>query len=63
MEAFGIGVEGHQRIAHGLFGLRDGVFLAADIPDDQMKPADVRGFLTRVAALAGQKERSSTVQE
>lgn len=63
VEAFGIGVEGHQRIAHGLFGLRDGVFLAADIPDDQMKPADVRGFLTRVAALAGQKERSSTVQE
>lgn len=51
VEAFGVGVEGHHRIAHGLFALLDGVFLAAEIPADQMKPAEVRDFLHRVAAL------------
>ncbi len=51
VEAFGIGVEGHHRIAHGLFALLDGAFLAADIPADQMAPAEVRTFLQRVTAL------------
>lgn len=51
IDAFGVGVEGHHRIAHGLFALLDGVFLAAEIPADQMKPAEVRTFLQRVAAL------------
>jgi peroxiredoxin len=51
IDTFGVGVEGHHRIAHGLFALLDGVFLAADIPADQMKPAEVRTFLQRVATL------------
>ena len=55
--AFGVGVAGHHRIAHGLFALLDGVFLAAETPDDQMKPAEVRTFLHRVAALVQGKER------
>lgn len=44
VKAFGIGVAGHHRIAHGLFALQDGVFLAADVPTDQMRPAEVRVF-------------------
>jgi hypothetical protein len=44
--AFGVGVLGHQRIAHGLFALRDGVFLAAEVPFDQMHAPDVHGFLS-----------------
>lgn len=51
--AFGVGVLGHKRIAHGLFALRDGVFIAAEIPFDQMHAPDVGGFLgTLAAALA-----------
>jgi len=48
VEAFGIGVEDHHRIAHGLFALRDGIFLDTAIPHDQMRPADVEGFLERM---------------
>ena len=44
--AFGVGVLGDQRIAHGLFALRDGVFVAADVPFDQMQLPDVSGVLT-----------------
>lgn len=51
--AFGVAVEGHRRVAHGLFALRDGVFLAAEIPFDQMAPPDVGTFLARVRRLAG----------
>jgi hypothetical protein len=43
--AFGVGVLGHQRIAHGLFALREGVFIAAEIPFDQMHAPDIGGFL------------------
>lgn len=46
VQAFGVGVASHQRIAHGLFGLQEGVFLAVEIPDDQMRPAGVQNFLT-----------------
>ena len=56
VEAFGVGVEGHQRIAHGLFALLDGIFLAAEIPADQMKPAEVQTFLQRLAALVRRVE-------
>lgn len=49
--AFGVAVEDHRRVAHGLFALRDGVFLAADVPFDQMQPPDVEGFLLRVRRL------------
>ncbi|MDR4460278.1 MAG: hypothetical protein MRJ67_07140 [Nitrospirales bacterium] len=45
VKAFGIGVAGHHRIAHGLFALSDGVFVAVQVPDDQMRPADVKIFL------------------
>lgn len=46
--AFGVGVIGHDRIAHGLFALRDGVFLAAEVPYDQMRAPEVGGFLRRL---------------
>lgn len=49
--AFGVGVRGHRRIAHGLFALQDGVFLAVEIPDDQMSPPPVRQFLHRLSHL------------
>lgn len=48
VSAFGVGVKDHHRIAHGLFALRDGIFLEAEIPSDQMRPAEVRGFLDRL---------------
>ncbi len=51
--AFGVGVEGHHRIAHGLFALRDGVFLEVDIPHDQMRPAEVKEFLRRLSGEFG----------
>ena len=47
--AFGVGVRGHRRIAHGLFALRDGIFLAVEIPDDQMSPPPVKSFLHRLS--------------
>lgn len=51
--AFGVGVEDHHRIAHGLFALRDGVFLEVEIPHDQMRPAEVDGFLLRLSGEFG----------
>jgi peroxiredoxin len=51
--AFGVGVEDHHRIAHGLFALRDGVFLEVEIPHDQMRPAAVRSFLERLIGERG----------
>jgi hypothetical protein len=48
VESFGVGVEGHHRIAHGLFALRHGVFLAAEIPGDQMRTPEVREFIERL---------------
>jgi peroxiredoxin len=53
VRAFGVGVEDHHRIAHGLFALQDGRFLEAEVPDDQMRPADVQGFLERLAERVG----------
>jgi hypothetical protein len=47
--AFGVGVLGHPRIAHGLFALRDGVFLVAHVPYDQMHTPPVDHFLAEVA--------------
>ncbi len=47
--AFGVGVVGHHRIAHGLFGLKDGVFLAVDVPRNQMRSARVTPFLSALA--------------
>jgi hypothetical protein len=46
--AFGVGVRGKQRIAHGLFGLRDGTFENADIPYDQMGSPNVVEFVARL---------------
>jgi hypothetical protein len=51
--AFGVGVEDHHRIAHGLFALQDGVFLEVEIPHDQMRSAAVRGFLERLIGETG----------
>ena len=56
--AFGVGVRGHRRIAHGLFALRDGIFLAAEIPDDQMSPPPVKLFLHRLSH-AGSSARTT----
>jgi len=46
--AFGVGVRGKRRIAHGLFDLRDGTFENAEIPYDQMEPPNVVGFVARL---------------
>ena len=46
--AFGVGVIGHDRIAHGLFALEDGVFVAAQVPYDQMEAPPVAAFLQEV---------------
>lgn len=53
VQAFGIGVEDHHRIAHGLFALQDGIFLAAEVPEDQMRPADVTSFIDALASRDG----------
>lgn len=50
VHAFGVAVLGHRRIAHGLFALRDGVFVAVEIPYNQMHPMDVTQFLARLPA-------------
>ena len=46
--AFGVGVRGKRRIAHGLFGLRDGTFEDVEIPYDQMQSPNVVEFVTRL---------------
>jgi peroxiredoxin len=51
--AFGVGVRESRRIAHGLFALRDGVFVAAVVPEAQMETPDIHAFLRAVTrALA-----------
>lgn len=57
LQAFGVGVEDHHRIAHGLFALQDGVFLAADVPDDQMRSAEVKSFLSVLVGLINARHR------
>jgi hypothetical protein len=49
--AFGVEVAGERRIAHGLFALWRGEFLAIDIPVDQMLTPAVVDFLDRAHAL------------
>ncbi len=46
--AFGVAVEDHRRIAHGLFALSDGVFLHGIIPENQLLAPDVKRFLRAV---------------
>lgn len=53
VSAFGVGMEGHHRIAHGLFALRDGVFLEVEISRNQMQSAAVGGFLERLIGESG----------
>jgi hypothetical protein len=43
--AFGVGVLGEKQIAHGLFALREGIFVAAETPFDQRPLHDVSGFI------------------
>lgn len=49
--AFGVGVDGRHRIAHGLFALKNGVFLGSDVPTEQMRPPGVNAFLHRIRRL------------
>lgn len=64
VQTFGVGVEDHHRIAHGLFALRDGIFLAIEIPRDQMRPAEVREFLERlIGELGASTSRTPTADE
>jgi len=49
--AFGVAVLGQRRVTHGLFALSGGVFVAVEIPFDQMQPPDVGAFLLRVRRL------------
>lgn len=49
-KAFGVGVLESHRVAHGLFALENGHFLASEIPGDQLMSADIDVFLSRVRA-------------
>jgi peroxiredoxin len=51
VRSFGIGVAGQRRIAHGLFALKEGVFLGSEVPTDQMSPPGVDAFLARIRRL------------
>lgn len=57
--AFGVGVEGHHRIAHGLFLLRAGVFLKSEVPTDQMRSVEVTQFLRDASRCLMTAERSA----
>ncbi len=50
---FGVAVRGERRIAHGLFALLDGAFIAAHIPGDQLTAADVDVVLREAARVLG----------
>jgi len=60
-EAFGVSVKENHRIAHGLFALLDGLFLAAEVPFDQMAVPDVSGFLGRTERLLGLRHPSQAL--
>lgn len=47
-EAFGVGVVGNHRIAHGLFALLNGKFINLQIPDDQLGVPNVPLFLKEI---------------
>jgi peroxiredoxin len=49
--AFGVGVVGHSRIAHGLFALKNGTFVLVQIPRDQMHTMDVQPFLEELKLI------------
>lgn len=51
--AFGVGVEGHHRIAHGLFALNEGVFVRSEIPLNQMGVPAVLCFLRETRRARG----------
>lgn len=55
---FGVGVDGHHRIAHGLFLLREGIFLKSEVPTDQMLSVEVTRFLHDSARCLMSAERS-----
>ena len=46
--ALGVGVKESRRVAHGLFALQDGVFLASQVPEEQMETPDVHNFLAEL---------------
>lgn len=50
VETFGVAVENHWRIAHGLFAIDHGVVVMADIPTDQMQRPRVGRFLSTLLA-------------
>lgn len=58
-QAFGVGVVAHQRIAHGLFALDEGVFVAVAIPEDQMRTAEVAASMEQLCRRLGQAWTSS----
>lgn len=47
-EAFGVGVVGNDRIAHGLFALFKGQFVAVQIPSEQLGIPNVSLFINHV---------------
>jgi peroxiredoxin len=53
-QAFGVSVLDHQRVAHGLFALREGIFVAVAIPEDQMRTPVVADFLGQLCRRLGQ---------
>jgi hypothetical protein len=58
-DAFGVGVMGHRRIAHGLFALNRGVFVDAEIPVDQLRPPEIQDFMRRLRSSMRAGERGA----
>jgi hypothetical protein len=50
-EAFGVGVQSHSRVAHGLFLLVNGIFRLVHIPRQQLGSPNVSAFLRRSARI------------
>jgi len=61
--AFGVAVEGHGRIAHGLFALLDGMFLAVEVPFQQLAVPAVGSFLDRMERLLDQRRTRASREE
>lgn len=57
--AFGVGVRGKERIAHGLFALREGIFEDVEIPYDQMESPPVDDFVLRLLGRDPKNQRST----
>ncbi|MCC5814070.1 MAG: hypothetical protein JJT78_04885 [Leptospira sp.] len=47
-QAFGVGVKGHKRIAHGLFALQDGEFIVSYIPRQQYGIPNIKRFIRKI---------------